>query len=400
MKKEYILLFVIILLSTTMSGCWGKRELNEIGIVVATGVDIEPNGDFRITVISIQPVQANQQGSEKSIAWIGTATGKSIMDASKNLRRTAMRTLVWFHNRLIILSEELARTRLEEAMGYFTSNREIRLGSYVLISEERAEDTLQIPADIELNLAGELEGIIENGREWSKTYVADLREFLMSLAEKRKDSITARLGYYDTARSTYSTNREMYERSSLRGKKFGVAFLSGSAVIKENKMVGWMNEKETRGYMWIAGEVTPGSTIVKGSEKTGFLTLETVNSSSKMESQAEGDKVIMNIEVKVRGRIVEQTVDGTLLLAEENMKRQEQDFARLIENEMKQVVTKVQKEYNADIFGFEDDVFRRHPEVWMRVGEDWDRIFPNLEVRYNVEVTIQRTGIFMDPVLR
>jgi hypothetical protein len=48
-------LFVTLLIPVLASGCWGEKELNKIGIVTATGFDLEPDNRIRITALSVQP---------------------------------------------------------------------------------------------------------------------------------------------------------------------------------------------------------------------------------------------------------------------------------------------------------------------------------------------------------
>jgi len=62
---------------------------------------------------------------------------------------------------------------------------------------------------------------------------------------------------------------------------------------------------------------------------------------------------------------------------------------------MEAVVKKAQEEYNADIFGFGNQIYKKHPGLWKKIGKDWDRIFPLVEVNYDVKVTLRRTGIIL-----
>ena len=138
MRITGVLLLTIILLFTT--GCWGQREMDRVGIVIVIGVDLEPDGLIRITVHSIQPFGSPMNPVDKSFTWIGTATGKSIIDAARNLRAIAARDLIWMHTRMIILGEEMARNELHAVLDLLSRIREIRYNCDFLVTEGKAFD--------------------------------------------------------------------------------------------------------------------------------------------------------------------------------------------------------------------------------------------------------------------
>lgn len=398
MQRKLIFIIIIIILITS-TGCWGKRELNELSVVSATGVDLEPDGSIRITVISIMPVgAAGTAGLQRSNAWIGTATGKNIASASKNLGKIATKRLAWFHNRIILIGEDLAKKGVGDVMDYIARNREFRYENSILVTKGRATDMLTVPADIEKHLVTEIDGIIENiKQEWPRSYIDNFKGFLMTLSEKNKGHITGILDYYETSQNTFSTNREDFKKMDLNNTKLGIAYIEGSAVFKEDKLVGWLDGQETRGYILLTEGLRAGVITTDYKDRNGKISLELLRSKSSIKAQPKENKITMNIKLEIKGSF--KTGSGEYdILKEADIEEMERIFAKEIESQVSRTVKKAQKELNTDFLGFGEHIFRNHPGTWRKISDRWDAIFPEIDVNYDVKVRILRTGMISEPI--
>lgn len=383
-----ILLLPVLLISNT--GCWGKTELNEIGIVTTTGVDMEPDGSIRITVMSVQPEGLANAPLVRSMTWIGTATGADLVNAAKNLRSTAVKKLSWIHNNIIIIGQEAAKNKMTEVVDFFSRNREIRFSNYILVAGGRAFDMMQTPPDLHRDLPTEILGIIRNLNEWSKSYVSNAKEFLISYAERCGDLVTGKIWYMNEKMNTFSTDRENYEKLYLNDRKLPIAYMEGCAVFRQGSMVGWLDGPETRGFLWITGKIKPGAIIAAG--KSGMLAMENIFSSTSIDIKEDDGGFKAVVKVDVRGTLMEQTTKDDIRKPEV-MQKVEDDFSVVIKSEMEKAVDKLQKQYNVDVFRFGLQLNRQHPQEWKRVEKDWENTaFSRLKVEYDVHVTIERTG--------
>ncbi len=219
-----IVCIVLILVTVSFSGCYGKYELNEIGIVSLVGVDIDDTNNIILSVICILPAQQN---SDVSNYWLGISEGSSIMEASKNMNSMAMKKLLWFENDIIIVGERFARNGVRDLLDFIGRNRENRLSNKILVVDGKANELLQIPSDVSIDLPSEIKGIAKNSKQWSKTYTADIREFLISAANPNVGSYTGKISMKETKRNTFSTNRESFKKMSLEGQDTNIAYVEG-----------------------------------------------------------------------------------------------------------------------------------------------------------------------------
>jgi len=396
-KKAFILILINILLILN-TGCWGKTELNDIGLVTATGIDSEQNGNVRITVISITPIGFGTKGEpERSNAWIGTATGKTFADAKRNLSEVATKNLAWSHNKLIIIGESLAKKGIGDIINYLSRSKEFRYENKILITPTTAYDILTTPADIEKNLVSEIEGIVNNIKEeWSKSYIENFKDIVVNLCEKKSGFVTGKIYYYETHNTTISTNRGEFDTMESNRKGRSVAIIRGSSVFKNDKLVGWIDGTETGAYILITDRVKCRTITTNYNDGRDSLSFTFKGSKSKLKAQFNKNKISFNIDLKVNGKI-SGLYTGQNIRKEEEIKEMEQAISDTIKNNLRKTVLKAQKELKTDFLGFGEHIFRRHPNHWREIGDRWDDIFQTIEVNYNVQVRIDRSGMISNP---
>jgi spore germination protein KC len=65
-----------------------------------------------------------------------------------------------------------------------------------------------------------------------------------------------------------------------------------------------------------------------------------------------------------------------------------------VENALRQART-----LSADVFGFGETIHREYPEDWKTMKEDWDTVFPQIELGIRVNVELRSTGGLSRPVI-
>lgn len=141
MKKLFIILPVIF--GILLSGCWDKKELNEVALVIGVGLDKVEDESYKITAQVIKPSSGQDKaGGSELPTWSISATGKTVMSAIRNLNESSPRRLYWAHLQIIIFGEELARESLSPIITWFERDRDSRAGSYLIVTNGLAEDLL------------------------------------------------------------------------------------------------------------------------------------------------------------------------------------------------------------------------------------------------------------------
>lgn len=76
----------------------------------------------------------------------------------------------------------------------------------------------------------------------------------------------------------------------------------------------------------------------------------------------------------------------------EYLRELEKDFAELAEQQIRQVLYKLQHTYKVDVADFRDSLRIKHPKTWKKVKGDWDKIFSTVPITYEVKTTITNPG--------
>ncbi len=83
--------------------------------------------------------------------------------------------------------------------------------------------------------------------------------------------------------------------------------LSGAGVFNCDKLVGWLDPLETRGYLWSKGKVKSGIIVVSAPQnKSQRVSLEIIKAESKIKPYFEDGEMRYTVQVKVESNVGEQ----------------------------------------------------------------------------------------------
>lgn len=148
MKKHIGLLFKILIcifmiLSTT--GCWNRRELDTLGIVMGIGIDkTKEPGKVQLTAQIVKPgeikapkKEGGGSGSDKAY-WNIKSTGDTVFSAVRGFTHESSRKLFFPHNQVMIFSRDIAEEGVQKYVDFFVRDPEIRFTVWVLVSKGTA----------------------------------------------------------------------------------------------------------------------------------------------------------------------------------------------------------------------------------------------------------------------
>ena len=174
--------------------------------------------------------------------------------------------------------------------------------------------------------------------------------------------------------------------------------LNNTAIFKKDKLMGWFDEKETRGLLWVLGKVKSGIIVLKSpQEETKKVGIEIIRASSIIKPQMEDGHLVITVEVKEVGNIGDQMSEQVDLTLPDTFEELQRRQAAEIESEINAALTKAQ-DWGLDIFKFGEAVHRKLPAEWVELKDNWDEELRNLEVTVEVDAEILRTGLTSKPV--
>ena len=386
MKKIRILILILLLLPLT--GCWNYRELEDLAIVSALGIDISDN-DFDISVEAVNPLKVgshSQSGSSSEDAPIAvfTTKGKTIREAVDKILLTSPKRLYLGHMNLLVISEEAAKKGIDEFIDYFMRDTEMRKSfAVVVIKNAKASDVLKILQPIESVTAANLQSSLETtNKYYGEISNLTLEEIVMCLFTKGRHPIIPTLEIIgDPKEGTDSDNVSTSDPKTI-------IKLSGSAVFKDDKLINYFDEDESLYYSIIRNKAPTTSLSFPCGDKFNYANIVIDGLGSELEVTIDKDMPKVKIDITGKSAITEFNCKMDLKNPS-NLKKIEDMANKEMKKNMNKTIKKVQK-FNSDVFGFEEQLYRNNYKYWDKNKKKWDEIFPNIKVKINSNIKIER----------
>lgn len=384
MKKLHVPLLVISLICIiTLSGCQSARNLNSISIVVGMGVDKSPNSDQLLVTFQIVKPEALQNpspdkdGSGGKAYWNTSQAGETIFDAARNVTHQTGKKLYFSHSDIIVLGKTLAEEGLQKVTDFFLRNTEMRPKSWILIANESAEEIFNIETASDKIPSQNIAKTVQNFNSTSHFKAISVQDFTSSLLT--------------------GTTSPVIPLITVTGKDPAKVKVDGLAVFKKDKMVGTLNEIESRGLLWVTGDVKDGVIPINSLDDKGKLSVEIISAKSKITPEIKDGNITMHIKIQMEGAITEQTTPQNLaalpVIASLN-----QNLASAIEQEIFAAINK-SKAFSADIFGFGDMIHKQFPQEWAELKNDWPAAYLSITPDLAIEAKITRTNALATGIL-
>lgn len=259
MKKLLCISLTFEILLLVLTGCWDKKEVEEMSYVVAIGldlpkdIDIEKEQALDVTFQFANPKGSSNKGeetggTEKKNQDVITLTAPDFITAKNTANSFVTRQVSFNHTVVIIASEELAKTDL--FFNFITSafkEREIRRETSLLISKERASEFIE-KNEPELGIQPHkfYQFIIQRSIETGMVPNSTLNRFA-NITDGDGDLFLAMYGSVTKKENNGKFGEEdQYFAGEVPKKGGNPTQLIGSAVFKEGLMIGKLDGEETR----------------------------------------------------------------------------------------------------------------------------------------------------------
>lgn len=390
------LTYLLILITTLVTGCWNRREIDTLGLVMASGIDEAEDGGIKLTVHVAKPFaigggESDTKGSLEKPFWVVTSTGKTVFEAVRNLASQSPRRLYWAHNRFLIIGEALARKGVTEILDLFARDAEPRLLAFIVVAKgATAWDLLQAEFELEKMPSEGGQGIILNVEQSLSSIVeAKLTDFLLRLESEGIEAVGIQADIIPL-QPDYAIDGDLQRKEVKSRVRFG-----GTAVFKGGKLVGWLDERETRGANWVLGKVSSGILVVKQpGQEDKLVSLEILRGRGNVKAEIKDGKVSIKIRVEAEANLGEAQGTFDPVQSPQTWAVLETYMKEAIQGEISAALEKI-RELNSDILGFGAAVFRKDPKYWRQIEGRWYEVFPDLEITVEVNAKLRRTGLIM-----
>ena len=174
-----------------------------------------------------------------------------------------------------------------------------------------------------------------------------------------------------------------------------IAIVLGAAIFKQNKMIGQIDAKITRGLLWLQEEAEVNA-ITINFQKGETISLEPLQQKTELFPVIENGKWKILVKIELEGSVIQN--GSTLEVKKPNItKKLEENVEKKVKQLINTTLNQVQVGLNADAFGFADAFHRKSPKEWGKVKNQWDKVLSQVDVKIDVKARISRTGLSSAP---
>ena len=418
-----IMLFLII----TLTGCYNSKELDDLAYIIGIAVDKGTEKKFMITLQIAVPVKIASEGSEpgKDSSTLITIEADSLGSALSYASTRTSKEMKLSHNKILVFSEEIAKTELTNCVNAFISSQEIRPRTSVVVCPDEARKFLENAFPVlETNPARYYDLLLASAEYTGYTAKTELIDFYLNNKSKYINPIAIHgniTTYQDptgpsdpnppSAASDSSDNSNTQGNSSESGgnstdgenssdnssggnssgnnpnteqnKEDLTPELYGIAVFANNIMVGTLTNYEVLAH----------SIMTNALQVVNFDLDETTVAIS----QRKRPQIKVTVNENIPHIDITVLLDARLLYSGDNLDylqgNNKKDLQKKLEEEFKKIIAtyldKTSKEFKSDIVGFGKILKSNYLTIEELDKIDWLNIYENsifnLKVKFNVD---------------
>jgi len=308
MKRRFQLGLLLSLILLLLTGCWSSKEIEDLGLIVGTSLDLERDSTSRVetegqeaSYSSKELFTITNQFVTSETTGSGAKDGKKQLKAYKNVSETGdailptLRNMILKndkrafaeHSKVIVLGEDFASAfNLTQTMDFFLRELEMRPSALLLIAKNHASNILE-------------------SNEPAKIPAFQLVE--MMKGHKRTTKILPPMTFAKLEGKLYSGASFLLQ--SVVSENEEIKFV-GAAVIegKTKKLRGFLTGKELEGITWITGKGKGGLITSFYEETDQPIIYEVISMKSKITPHVDGNNISFNVKIESEGRIAEHWV--------------------------------------------------------------------------------------------
>lgn len=353
MKKILIIILTLLL----CTGCFDYKEINDLAIINAIGVDYE-NDEYVIT-LEILNDQIDKDSS-KITSYTKVGHGKNLTSAIENAADKLSKQLIFNHIKLMILSKSIIEEKFENIIDLFLRNTYFRENFYVISATKNKPETLLNHTTNEAPIASTaITDTLESIRYSSNTNV------LKKFDEMVEEVITYGI---DTC----------FSNITLKDNEF---IVDGMSIFNNYSYKSNLSNEYVKIYNLLTDNFDrPTYTI-----NYDNLSFTTAINNGKINTEIKSGTI--NITGNLMGRIIDNDPKYNIR-DPKNLERIDNDFTNLLNKKISEFI-KVLQDNNSDILGITRNYYKKtrtkDKDYWLK-----------LDIKSNIKFNINKKGLIYD----
>ncbi|NLB18908.1 MAG: Ger(x)C family spore germination protein, partial [Syntrophomonadaceae bacterium] len=394
MRLRANILLVCWLLCMLCCGCRPSGfEIEELGFVQISAFDRTDDGLIKVSVQIAKPFaifsSAGLPFDEKPY-WTVSSTGQTCYQAIRNLSTQSPRLIFWGHNRLTLLGENMAKSGVSEVLDMLQRNHEVRTNMDIMsVKDASIDDVMATMFELERQPTKGFFGLLWSIQRRNST------SFPQSVLQLSRGIETEGIEPVIPMVEIVNRSTEEAEPGQLREEVvMDSVRINGMAAFKDDKLVGWLVDRESRGVLWVLGQAQRGILVIRDPrDDNNLISIRMGESYSKIVPEIVDGRPVIRVIVEAEGDPLETEGNDNFMHQPEIWASMERRMAAVIRNEIQMALAACQQQFQSDIFGFGRAVYMKYPQESQMIKDNWDNIFPTLEVKLDIITDLKEPGL-------
>lgn len=385
------LLICIGIMTMILTGCWNRRELNELAVVLAVGID-SADGQYEVSVQVSEPSQMSRdRGSDRSPVSIFSQKAPTLFEAFRKITTKSARKMYVAHIRLVIFDEQTARNGIKEPLDFLFRDHEVRPDFYMVVTKDTsAKDVVSFitPTEI-LPSIGLYKTLKVSEKVWAPTSAVKVTEMLKKLTKTGVEPVLTWGKLVGDVRKGKTPENIKQPTSFSEFKYYGVSAFRG------DRLVGWLNESNSKAYNYITNKVSSTVGNVNCPHSEGDFVVEVSRSKVKIVPSIQRGEPRVKLEATIEANLgeigcpVDLTNEAAFLAMEEAARK---SLMKILKDGVREA-----QSMGSDIFGFGEAFHRKYPRQWTQWKANWNQKFKQIPVEIKIEYKLRKIGKIISP---
>lgn len=417
--RIFAFILIVILQCIILTGCFDKREPDDMAYPIALGFDKGSTNELRMTMQIAVPTniaggESGGGGDGESSSTVIAVETPSIYSGLNMLNSFISKQINLSHIKVIVFSQEIAQEGISKYLHAMIRNKEFRPNVSIIVSRCSAEEFIDaVKPKLETNPAKYYELLLDAYRYTGFTTDTQLIDFYN---KSERSSVQPVAVLADV--SKYKSSDE-FDLSSSTYKEKGRSFplegdfkagdlpklgglnieIMGLAIFDGGKMVGELDGEETSYNLMVEGKFNSMYFTMPDPIKKDDLVVLQLRRSRLTEKKVEmiGDKPKLIVKVHLEGDIL-SVQSGINYESGENVKLLQSATEAYIKDGIIKYLDKSTKVFKTDTNGFGNKVKGKFL-TWQEWQEfDWLSKYKEATYDVEVDVAIRRPGLIVRTV--
>lgn len=304
--------------------------------------------------------------SAKGKKIIKSVSASTTVRAMEMVNAYSSKEAYYGHTKIIIMGEALLRDKelFSETMDSLEQNRDISQKVILLSSKGRGADILTAEVTEE-TMAG---------------------FFMSDFYKKNNESIAYRQSLSSLVMDMETNNAFIIPEIEVTTDSLKTG---GAAVMKDNELITWLSDKELEAYLFV--KAMGAGAVIETEYEGVFVPIETEKTKSKISFKDEGN-LVCTVDISVNANTGEYKFIGIDMKDNAVREEIERKTEEKIQKDIEDFITKINKEYKADVLEFTDKLKKKDYDLYLKYSDDWEKTFEHMEAHINVDLNLKESG--------